>query len=397
MSITISEIVPESTHLSGNIIEVKATTSGKPAGASEYRIMLKIVSVDNILFGSPFIDAVAPDSSGVARFDISGLMDQDINKDFHWPIPSEYEGRWHGYQNLVYDVQLIPGEIYIDENNLLVENWQASFGTIFIVKGKLNNLVLATLNYANVTWFDYYCAGGRWFTYQPLIQYITPYQPVKLWWKPPTTGLSFTIHATGYYSDGSVKLYANFPTMWHDVMFEYDLQPSGLGFPPIDGDAHLLKYEVRMDGTPDVEKRTFIIDWRYYEEVWYLLADNQIGGIDCISLTGSFSYNPSGERKITGKPFEKGMGIKHRTQIVSGNKRTRRWQINSGYKSKAEIAALDILLDTPNAWLLIPPSGGSDFINQYSIAPVIITSTELQLTDSMNDQESIDIEITEAY
>lgn len=397
MSITISEIEHASTHLSGNIIEVKATTSGKPAGASEYRIMLKILSVDNVLLGSPFIDAVAPDSAGIARFDISGLMDQDIIKDFYWPIPTVYEGRWHGYQNLVYDVQLIPGEVYIDENNLLVENWQTAFGTIFIVKGKLNQLVLAQINDIDNTWFDYFCAGGRWFTYQPVTQYITPYQPVKLWWKPPTTGLTFTLHAEGFYSDGTKKFYANFPTMWHDVMFEFDLQPSGLGFPPIDGDAKLLYFEIWMTGSPSIGKRTFIIDWVYHEEVWYLLADNQIGGIDCISLTGSVVYKPSGERKITGKPFEKGMGTKQRTQFVSGNKRTRRWQINSGYKSKAEIAALDVLLDTPNAWLLIPPLGGSDNINLYTIAPVIITSSELQLTDSMNDQESIDIEITEAY
>jgi hypothetical protein len=397
MSVTISGILPASTHLSGNIIELKATTSGIPAGASEYKILLKIVSADNILFGTPFMDAIAPDSAGVARFDISGIVDQNVNKDFHWPIPTQYEGRWHGYVNLVYDIFLIPGEMYVNQSNVLVENWQAAFGTIFIVKGKLNDLVLSQLNQSNNSWFDYFCAGGRWFTYQPLTQYITPYQPIKLWWKPPTTGLNFTLNAKGYYSDGSVKNYADFPTMWYDVMFEFELQPSGLGFPPIDGDAKLLKFEVWMTGTPSVEKRTFIIDWAYHEEVWFLLADNQIGGIDCISLTGAIAYNPSGERKITGKPFEKGMAIKQRTQIVSGNKRTRRWQINSGYKSKAEMTALDVLLDTPNAWLLMPPIGGSDFINQYSIVPVIITSTEMQLTDSMQDQQSIDIEITEAY
>ncbi len=397
MSITISEITNASTHLSGNTIEVKTTTSGIPAGASEYRIILKIVSVDNLLFGSPFIDAIAPDSLGNARFDISGLMDQDMKKEFQWPIPTLYEGRWHGYQNLVYDVQLFPGEIYIDENNLLVENWQAAFGNIFIVKGKLNHLVLAKLNDIQNTWFDYYCAGGRWFTYQPLTQYITPFQPVKLWWKPPTTGLTFSLKAKAYYSDGSILDYAASPTMWHDVMFEFDLQPDGLGFAPQINNVKLLHYEVWMIGTPNIEKRTFIIDWAYHEEVWYLLADNQIGGFDCISLTGSVVYNPFGERKITGKPFEKGMGLKQRTQIVSGNKCTRRWQINSGYKSKAELTALDVLLDTPNAWLLIPPQGGSDNISLYTIAPVIITSSELQLTDSMNDQESIDIEITEAY
>jgi hypothetical protein len=185
--------------------------------------------------------------------------------------------------------------------------------------------------------------------------------------------------------------------MWYDVMFEFDLHLPGLNINPIVGIAKLLYYEAWMTGTPNVEKRTFIIDWNYHEEVYYLLADNQIGGIDCISLTGAAVYNPSAERKIAVKPFEKGMGVKQRTHLVTGNSRTRRWQINSGYKSKAEMTALDMLLDTPNAWLLVPPQGGSDFIAQYSVVPVIITNTELQLTNAMNDQESVEIEFTEAY
>ncbi len=397
MSITISDIENTSTHLSGNIIQIKAKTSGIPSGASEYRILLKIISVDNVLMGSPFIDSIEPDSDGVAIFDISGLMDQDIQKDFHWPIPGIYDGKWKGYTNLVYDVQLVPGEIYIDKNNLLVENWQSTFGTVFIVKGKLNQPVLAMINDANVSWFDYYCTAGRWFTYQPHTQYVGPYQPVKLWWKPPQTGLSFTLHARGYYSDGSVKFFTDFPTMWYDVMFEFDLHPEGLGFQPVINDTKLLYYEIWMTGSPSVEKRTFIIDWVYHEETFYLLADNQIGGIDCISLTGAAIYSPTAERKISVKPLQKGMGVKQRTKIVSGSKKNRQWKINSGYKSKAEMAALDILLDTPNAWLLVPPAGGSDFIAQYTVVPVIITNTEMQLTNSMNDQESIEIEITEAY
>ncbi len=397
MSITISNIANTDTKLSGNKIRVKATTSGAPAGATDYKILLKIVSVDDILFGSPFIDAIAPDADGVAEFDISGYVDQPVDKDFFWPIPTMYEGRWHGYPNQVYDVQLVAGERYIDSNGDLQETFQATFGAIFIVKGKLNQLILAWLNDYSLDWFSHYCNGGRWFTYQPLTQTIHPNQPVKLWYKPPTTGLSFTLHAKAYYSDGSVKLYADFPTMWYDVMFEFEFQPDGLGFPPIDGDAKLSYFEVWMDGTPNVEKRTFMIDWNYHEAVNYLLIDNQIGGIDTILLSGAIKYEPTGERSISVKPFDLSMGVKNRTHYVGSSKRTRRWIINSGFKSKAEMEALDVLLDSPTAWLVKQPANGSTSIAQYSIVPVIITSTQLALTNSANDLESVDIEIIEAY
>jgi hypothetical protein len=395
--ITISEIANTDTRLSGNKIRVKATTSGIPEGATEYKILLKIISIDGLLVGSPFVDPIAPDADGVAEFDISGYVDQPVDKDFQWPIPTLYEGRWHGYQNQVYDVQLVAGERYIDTNGDLQESYQAAFGTIFIVKGKLNHLVLAQLNDASTDWFGYFITGGRWLTYMPTTQYIHPEQPVKLWWKPPTTGLSFEIKAKAYYSDASEKTWIGSPVMWYDVMFEFDLQPDGLGFPPIDGVNKLLYYEVWMEGTPNVEKRTFIIDWDPHETNHYLFIDNQIGGIDTVWLSGSVKYAPKGERNIVVKPFESGMGVKQRTHYVGSSNRKRKWIINSGHKFKPELEALDILLEVRTAWLAIPPASGSTNISLYTIVPVIINSSELDLTNSMNDIESVDIELIEAY
>lgn len=112
MAVTLSEIAINSTHLSGNPIMVKATTSGIPAGAEEYKILLKIVSADNVLVGSPFIDSIAPDANGVAWFDISGYVHQPIPIDFKFPL----SGRFNAYQDASYDIWLYPGESYIDSN-----------------------------------------------------------------------------------------------------------------------------------------------------------------------------------------------------------------------------------------------------------------------------------------
>ena len=62
MAITLSEIAANSTHLSGNPIWVKAATSGIPAGATGYKILLQVISSNGELYGSPFTpDAIAPD------------------------------------------------------------------------------------------------------------------------------------------------------------------------------------------------------------------------------------------------------------------------------------------------------------------------------------------------
>ncbi|WP_372775668.1 hypothetical protein [Mangrovibacterium sp.] len=397
MSITLSDITNTSTHLSGNRIKVVATTGGIPSGATDYKILLKIVSADNVLFGSPFIDAIAPDDNSEAEFDISGYVDQPVNVDLKWPIPNEYEGRWHGYPNQVYDVQLYAGERYIDSDGNLQESFQAVWGTIFVVKGKLDSLMLARLNELGQTWFTHFSEGGKFLTYMPTTQYIGPDTPVKLWWKSPTTTLAFSLKAKAYYDDGSTVNYSGDGTLWYDVMFEFSVQPRGLQFYPYISGAKLLYYEVWIDSTPNVEKRTFIIDHDYKENNYYLFVDNKIGGIDTIWLNGAVKYNPTGQRTVTSRPFQSGQTTKNRTRFVGGQSRTRKWTINSGFKTKAEMEAIDILLDTQNAWLAIPPADGSTDISQYVLVPVIITSTELDLTDSISDLQSVEIEIEEAY
>jgi hypothetical protein len=397
MSITITEIAANSTHLSGNIIKVVATTSGIPVNATDYKILLKIVSIDNLLIGSPFIDGKTPDVNNRCEFDISGYIDQHAEKDFAWPVPGVFDGKWQGYEDQVYEVQLVAGESYINSSGALVETFQSAFGTVFAVKGKLNPLVQSRLNDASATWFSYYISGGKWLTYMPATQYVGPHQPVKLWWKPPTTGLTFAFKVKAYYTDGSTDTYTGSPTMYYNVMFEFDCHPAGLGFTLSNSTKRLQYYEVWMEGTPNVEKRTFIIDWRPVENNYYLFADNQQGGIDCIWLNGAVTYSPESEKIITQKPYVSGMGTKQRTRYVGSSRRTRTWTLSSGYRFTAEeIDALDVLLDTTFAWLAVPPSAGATNIAQYKLVPVIVGNTGFELSNSMADLYAVQIKLEEA-
>lgn len=395
MSVTLSEITTASTHLSGNPIWVKATTSAIPSGASDYKILLKITNPDNDLYGAPFIDAVAPDSDGVAWFDFSGYVDQAKAKKIRWPIPTLYEGKTTAYSDQVFDIWLYPGERYVDSDGDLQESYGEPLQPVFVVKGKLQTAAVAELNDASSSWFDYFCTGGHWLSYLPSTQIVAPYQPVKLWWKSPETK-AYDIRIKGYYSDGTTATTSLTPSLYADVIYEFDVSPAINNIPVTATGKKLLYYEVW--GNPSsIEKRTFRIDWTYHESYWYLFADNQAGGIDCIWLQGRVQYAPEGEKIVTGRPLARDEGATTHTRIVSGNIRRRKWIANSGMKSKAEMQALDMLLNAPAAWIAIPPASGSTDIAAYTICPVIIDSTSLQLTDEINDLESVDIELTEAH
>jgi hypothetical protein len=186
--------------------------------------------------------------------------------------------------------------------------------------------------------------------------------------------------------------------MWQSVVFEFDLHLPGLGIPPVGAGGTKLQYfEVTLDGPVNLQKRTYVIDWAYREQVYYLFADNRFGGVDCIALTGAAKYSPTSEKVVSTAPYRSGNTMKQRTRYTSGSYRERRWIINSGFKSPAELNALDVLLDTDFAWLAIPPAGGSEDIATYSLTPVRIANTELALSDTFaSEPESLSIEFIEA-
>lgn len=386
---TISGIAALSTHLSGNPIRMTVNGAGAPAGSTGYQLLLKVTSADGELAGGPFIDAKTPVGTS-ANFDISGLVDQQITKTFKWPLT----GFTHGHPQMVYDIWLAAGERYIDENGELQEDISATLFTIFIVKGKLPEWKLSELNAAGETWHSHYCAGNRILSLMPRTQTVSPWQPVKLFYKAAATGgKNATI--IGTFSDGSTQTITQSFTAYADIIEELDIMPEHMGFLLQGAGKKLMKYTFTLGG----ETFTFNVDWAPHEKYYYLVADNQVGGMDCIWLRGRMKYAPTGERSITAKPRPEGAGPKVPSKIVSGNRRQRRWIINTGF-APGELSALETLLDSPNTWLLNPPpDGNGGWLNaNYEVVPVIVQNSELELFDDMDDgMTNTDIEIIEAH
>lgn len=387
---SLSGITASSTHLSGNPIMVTVNGGGPPAKSSAYQLLLKVVSADGELLGGPFIDAKIPPASNSETFNISGLVDQQVQKTFSWPLV----GFGNPHSKMVYDIWLYAGERYIDEDGELVENFEGAATLIFVVKGKLPEWKLSELNAASKTWHSYYCVGDRFLTFMPRTQTVSPWQPVKLFYKTATTGAK-TGTITGTFSDGSTQVVTQSFTAYADIIIEFDIMPEHMGFPIRTIEKRLEKYTFTVGG----ETFTFHLDWNYHENYYYLIVDNQLGGMDCIWLRGRLKYAPIGERTTAVKPRATGSGPKIASLQTTGTRRQRRWITNTGFAS-GELITLDTLLDSPNTWLLKPPATGSvGWLNvNYEVIPVIIQNTELELYDELADgMENQDIEILEAH
>ncbi len=400
--ITVSGIETLSTHLSGNDILITLSTDSYPLYGMDYKLLLKIVSTDGHLDGSPFIPAITPKEGGSATFNISGYVDQRNERKITWPVKQRYEGKLMGWGFGSYTIWLYPGESWIDTvDGKLKESFQEPFQPVFIVKGRLPEIKLAELNDMGLSWYQYYCEGGRFLSYMPTVQYVSPYQPTKLWWIPPGYLTSVNIFLKYYIGNSSETITLFSGELYGNYLWEIECHPGEAGAPLTDQAGNLLeKYEVWIEnaGTPVTEIRTFIIDWTPpHKDYYYLFADNRMGGIETITLSGRKLYKPSGARVQSKRPFPKGSGVQVPTRIPVSANRQRKWTINTGWKSKEELAALDFLLDSEHAWLALPPESGSVNIFDYKLCPVIISNTEFILNDDTKEIESVDIDLEEAY
>jgi hypothetical protein len=387
----LSLTVPSGTfHLSGNPLFVKITGAVAPAGATNYKVLCKVTSTDGELVGGPFIDAKAPDSSDEALFDVSGYVDQPLDKVFEFPL----SGGLVPYNSQTLDITLTPGESYIDSNGDLQENWGTASEGNFVVKGGVGFRKLGEYNDLSSSFYADYVTGAKFLTHMPTGQVVHPYQPAKLWFLAAAGG-SKDVKIKAYYDDGSSYTYTSAHTFYLNIMHEINCLPyhaSAENMPPVKtGNAKMTYYEVWIDTL--TEKYLFTVDHTYHEQCNFLFAFNSLGGVDCVWLSGEVAKGYKTEMVQAIRPFPAAGTAKDRTLVVAARTGQRLWKINTGYKSKTEIEALKDLLLSKQVWLL--EDAGT--YNSGTLHPVIIENTGADLYDSTADLYSLDLEISEAH
>lgn len=391
MAVTLSGIEPASTHLSGNPILVKATTTGAPAGASHYKMLLKITSINNVLFGSPFVDGQEPNADNSTEFDISGYVDQPLPYTFSFPLYQFIIG----YAYHIHVVHLKPGESYIDTAGNRQENWYDDLQPIIILSGKIDESELSLYSEQNTNWFEAWVETGKFLTRLPDHQSIHPNQPVKLWvkWPVQSNGVAvFTVK--GYYSNGHFETITYEPILFGDHVFEINLHPGVVGLDYVIQDGHrLMRYTVQWSGGGITSPlMTYDIDWSPKLNCNFLLYVNPIGGIDCIWLNGACDPGFNASMIEAKKPQPKEPKRRDHTVEVSKNTRME-WKINTGYKSREEMEALIDLFRSEKVWLL----HNAEILSEASLFPVIVKNSDNILTNWDSDIHDLDLDLIIAH
>ena len=376
--------------LTGNPVIINCTGGSVPSGASEYMILLKIISADGKLEGAPLIEGVIPDTQGNAEFDISGILDQPMEVSFQYPAVTKVIA----HPTQAFNIQVQPGERYIDSQGLLVENF-FSVSTVFqMVKGGLPQRQNAMMKALGETFYSKYIASRRFLTPRPWGDVVHPDQPIKLWLMVVQNYQAlFKIRAQ--YTDGTEEFATTSIIMNPDSLYELNCNPAlhGLALQPT-YNKRIDHFDVSVDFLgSQTDTIRFHVDWNYCERPYFLMFANSLGGIDDVylsgfgvdafSVTGTQAYRPVRSTDTVYTPT-----------IVSPNKAGQnKWKINSGWKSIATIQYFRDLMLSKQAWFLYPYIGNTIKI----IVPIIIDDSNELTINRQDDHWEIEIEFTEAH
>jgi len=385
MAIT-ATILGDTVQLTGNPVKIKCTGGSAPAGSVNYEILLKIISADGNLDGAPFTRAKAPDGSGEAEFDISGFVDQPVDRRFQFPISSAVTT----YTNQFFSVQVQTGESWLDEEGVLQEEWGATSTAFVLLKGGVSQRQLNMMRDATTNFYETYIAAGKFLTGRPWGELVHPTQPVKLWFIP-ASAQSATFKVTAGYDDGTTDTYTEAVSLSPSNLYEFDCNPGKLGLDMETTTKKMYYYDVEIDGVS--ESRRFHIDWKYCERPVFMFFANTLGGIDDAYLSGAIRDKFITEGNTAYKPADDDDTAFDATRIVTGRSANDKWTINTGWKQVTHMQYLRNLLLARKAWYIYTN------ISQTSehVVPIIVEPGEKTLVNRQENMHAIDIDFTEAH
>lgn len=390
MSIT-ATVTGGDVQLTGNPVIINCSGGSVPSGATEYMITLRLSSADGKLEGAPLDFAITPYPDGTAQFDLSSVLDQPVEMIFDNSNTNKYVA----YPHRAFNVQVQPGQRYIDSQGLLVEDWYSVSDVFQMIKGGLSPRQNAMMKAIGQTYFSKYIQGKRFLTPRPWGDFVHPNQPVKLWFMPYESGsANFVIKA--YYADGTNVTSSTAVSLNTDNLYEFNCNPEIHGINLSNGSgSELVYYDVNLSsgGSAITDTRRFQVDSDYCERPYFLFFANSLGGIDDVYLSGYGIDSFSVEGTKSYRPVRDTDTV-YTPTIISPNKSGyNRWKINSGWKSISTIQFYRDLLLSKQAWFMYP---GNDNTSRIIIPVIIEPSGDFNI-NRQDDQWNVDIEFTEAH
>lgn len=390
MAIT-TEILGGAVQLTGIPAWVKVSGGVAPVGAIDYKYLLKVIDVDGKLLAEPVPDAIAPDASGEAMFDISGRVNQPVTAVFEYPDANPFVE----YPTQAFSIKVQVGEGYITAAGVVTEVWGAQSAAFQMLKGGVSQRQIAAWYAAGTNFYNTYIAAGKFLTHRPWGDFVHPDQPVKLWFIP-AAGIAAKYKIKAVFDDASEQEFSADINLDNTKLYEFSCNPKKRGIDVEPAGKKVSYFDVWLEpaagGAAISDVRRFTYDWTYYERPFYILFANSIGGVDDVLLSGRAIEKFKLESNVIQKNPLRDAPVQEPVLITPESSGQNAWTINTGTKTPSQMLHLRDLLVSRQKWLVYP----NNAVTAYTVIPVIVTNSDSELIKRTENMQDIDLSIEEA-
>lgn len=279
-----------------------------------------------------------PDMNGNVLVDLHRLFNWDPEGRFTWPEdPRELMVR---DLDLCRSARIVVKEKY---GNPLAEQDSDTHIPLYLLPGKISDLLQGKLNDEGTTWWDDFKTTGKFLTNAPRIKTTDPWASERLFFFPITSypqGVRLRVKVT--YTDGTLKEFNRMvlegATQFqvHEIITSF----STLGLYFLDPSKKVEKYEAWVVNDSDVaisEVYTYLVDHEKRDNARYFLFSNAFKMIEGARLIGPGKTELKYAYENLNTSLEKGYGVSASSASKTNSQETEVREASSGYVSIEEM------------------------------------------------------------
>lgn len=226
---------------------------------------------------------INPDDDGVAETDIRKLLEPYVENEFTWP-ESDTDFAFN-QANGIKSWHFLYGERWGDGEYSAMQRSD----NYYVISGGVSWMQVAKYNYDNTSFWAKLLYNLYFLSWAPLIRYIGPEEPVKLYFLNHSGASTLQLKALLYTAESSSEITVESVADVADkAIYEFVLSPAKVGYTGL-SDQTLVKIETWIEDETDSrisEIRTFVFDYNFYGNTRYFIFRNSLGVYEILRTTG---------------------------------------------------------------------------------------------------------------
>ena len=311
-------------------IDVTATETNKTG--VDYAVRAFYVIVVLLYCDGEFITELTlnVDSNGLAETDISKLLEAYVSSDFSWP-ESDADFVFARAGNVkIWNFKY--GERWGSGTYTAIQQSSSYFAML----GGLSWMQLAKYNADSSSFWDKLNYNKYFLSWAPLTRYISPTEPVKLYYLNYSGATTLTVKAKLYTATTDSTIDVDTISADDMTVYEIVLSPDKVSYTGI-SDQTLVMMDVWIENESSVrvsEIRTYMMDYQHYEHERYFLFRNSLGAYEIIRSTGIMQRFDNYERQTTAVGIESDYTAKDRGEVSVLTREQQRFTVALGWLSR---------------------------------------------------------------